>query len=78
MDGASVQRPFALCWSTPCSPPSCSTLSRNDERQDRLRASEFNLVVIDKFVSDRDCLILVATDAALEGLNLQRANLLVN
>lgn len=35
-------------------------------------------VVQSKFMNDEDCLILVATDAAGEGLNLQRANLLVN
>ncbi|WP_207934116.1 helicase-related protein [Actinomadura sp. KC06] len=30
------------------------------------------------FTQDRDCRILIATDAAGEGLNLQRANLMVN
>jgi superfamily II DNA or RNA helicase len=31
-----------------------------------------------RFTQDKDCLILVATDAAGEGLNLQRAHLMVN
>ncbi|MGI9032603.1 MAG: helicase-related protein [Acidimicrobiales bacterium] len=32
----------------------------------------------DTFTQDRDCLVLVATDAAGEGINLQRAHLVVN
>ena len=40
-------------------------------RQDRRRAQE-------TFTQDKDCLVLVATDAAGEGVNLQRAHLLVN
>lgn len=32
----------------------------------------------DQFVQDKDVLILVATDAAGEGINLQRANLMIN
>lgn len=40
-------------------------------RQDRRRIQEV-------FAQDRDCLVLVATDAAGEGLNLQCANLMVN
>ena len=35
-------------------------------------------VIQEQFTQDRDCLILVATDAAGEGINLQRAHLLVN
>jgi len=31
-----------------------------------------------RFIQDRECVVLVATDAAGEGLNLQRANLMVN
>jgi superfamily II DNA or RNA helicase len=34
--------------------------------------------VQDQFTQDKECLVLVATDAAGEGLNLQRANLMVN
>ncbi|GIJ37372.1 RNA helicase [Micromonospora andamanensis] len=40
-------------------------------RQDRRRIQE-------TFTHDRDCVVLVATDAAGEGLNLQCANLMVN
>jgi len=35
-------------------------------------------VIQERFTQDRDCVVLVATDAAGEGLNLQRAHLLVN
>jgi hypothetical protein len=35
-------------------------------------------VIQERFTQDKDCLILVATDAAGEGINLQRAHLLVN
>ncbi len=40
-------------------------------REDRRRATE-------RFTQDRDVLIMVATDAAGEGLNLQRAHLMIN
>ena len=40
-------------------------------REERRRRQEI-------FMQDRDCLVLVATDAAGEGINLQRAHLLVN
>ncbi len=40
-------------------------------REERARAQEM-------FVQDRDVLVLVATDAAGEGINLQRAHLMVN
>ncbi|HEX7094881.1 MAG TPA: helicase-related protein, partial [Acidimicrobiales bacterium] len=35
-------------------------------------------VIQERFTQDKDCVVLVATDAAGEGLNLQRAHLLVN
>ncbi len=35
-------------------------------------------VIQERFTQDADCVVLVATDAAGEGLNLQRAHLLVN
>jgi len=41
------------------------------KREDRRRIQEI-------FTQDKDCLVLVATDAAGEGVNLQRAHLLVN
>jgi superfamily II DNA or RNA helicase len=41
-------------------------------------AREERRVVQERFTQDKDCLILVATDAAGEGINLQRAHLLVN
>ncbi|MGO8820286.1 MAG: helicase-related protein [Desulfomonilaceae bacterium] len=41
------------------------------KREDRRKAQE-------RFTQDRDVFILVATDAAGEGVNLQRANLMVN
>ncbi|MGH9155573.1 MAG: helicase-related protein, partial [Acidimicrobiales bacterium] len=40
-------------------------------REDRRR-------IQDTFTHDKDCVVLVATDAAGEGINLQRAHLLVN
>ncbi len=55
-----------------CSAPSTSSRSTAGvRREDRRRAQE-------TFVTDPDAWILVATDAAGEGVNLQRANLLVN
>ncbi|WP_432834144.1 helicase-related protein [Dactylosporangium sp. CA-092794] len=39
---------------------------------------EARRAVQDRFTSDPGCLVLVATDAAGEGLNLQRAHLMVN
>ncbi|MGA8417279.1 MAG: helicase-related protein [Candidatus Dormiibacterota bacterium] len=41
-------------------------------------AREERRVIQERFTQDKDCLILVATDAAGEGINLQRAHLLVN
>jgi len=41
-------------------------------------AREERRVIQERFTQDPDCVILVATDAAGEGLNLQRAHLLVN
>jgi len=41
-------------------------------------AREERRVVQARFTQDRDCLVLVATDAAGEGLNMQVAHLLVN
>ncbi|MBA2283084.1 MAG: DUF3883 domain-containing protein [Acidimicrobiia bacterium] len=41
-------------------------------------AREQRRAIQERFTQDKDCLILVATDAAGEGLNLQRAHLLVN
>jgi superfamily II DNA or RNA helicase len=40
-------------------------------REERRKAQEF-------FTQDKDCFLLVATDAAGEGINLQRAHLMVN
>ncbi|MFZ1489120.1 MAG: helicase-related protein [Ilumatobacteraceae bacterium] len=41
-------------------------------------AREHRKVIQERFTQDKDCVVLVATDAAGEGLNLQRAHLLVN
>jgi superfamily II DNA or RNA helicase len=41
-------------------------------------AREERRVIQERFTQDKDCLILVATDAAGEGINLQRAHLLIN
>jgi len=41
-------------------------------------AREERKVIQERFTNEADCVILVATDAAGEGLNLQRAHLLVN
>jgi superfamily II DNA or RNA helicase len=41
-------------------------------------AREQRRVLQEVFTQDKDCLVLVATDAAGEGINLQRAHLLVN
>jgi superfamily II DNA or RNA helicase len=41
-------------------------------------AREERKVIQERFTQDADCVVLVATDAAGEGLNLQRAHLLVN
>ena len=41
-------------------------------------AREERRAIQERFAQDKDCLILVATDAAGEGLNLQRAHLIVN
>ena len=41
-------------------------------------AREERRVIQERFTQDSDCMILVATDAAGEGINLQRAHLLVN
>jgi superfamily II DNA or RNA helicase len=41
-------------------------------------AREERKVIQERFTQDKECVILVATDAAGEGLNLQRAHLLVN
>ena len=41
-------------------------------------AREERRAIQERFMQDKDCLILVATDAAGEGLNLQRAHLIVN
>jgi superfamily II DNA or RNA helicase len=47
------------------------TIHGGTRREDRKRAQE-------RFTQDADCVFLVATDAAGEGVNLQRAHLLVN
>jgi superfamily II DNA/RNA helicase len=41
-------------------------------------AREERRVIQERFTQDKDCSILVATDAAGEGINLQRAHLLIN
>ena len=35
-------------------------------------------IIQQRFTQDKDCTILIATDAAGEGINLQRAHLMVN
>jgi superfamily II DNA or RNA helicase len=47
------------------------TIHGGTRREDRKKAQEL-------FTQDADCVFLVATDAAGEGVNLQRANLVVN
>lgn len=52
-------------------PEAVEAISGSTGRDDRRRIQE-------RFTQDRDCTVLVATDAAGEGVNLQRAHLLVN
>jgi superfamily II DNA or RNA helicase len=47
------------------------TIHGSVKREDRKKAQE-------KFTQDKDVVILLATDAAGEGINLQRANLMIN
>src|SRR5205823_1814423 len=52
-------------------PEAVVTIHGGMSREDRKKAQE-------SFIQDRDVLVLVATDAAGEGINLQRAHLMVN
>jgi superfamily II DNA or RNA helicase len=52
-------------------PEAVVTIHGGIHRDERRRIQE-------EFMQDKECLILVATDAAGEGINLQRAHLLVN
>jgi superfamily II DNA or RNA helicase len=52
-------------------PEAVVTIHGGMSREDRKKAQE-------SFIQDKDVLVLVATDAAGEGINLQRAHLMVN
>lgn len=52
-------------------PDAVVTISGGMHREDRRKAQE-------RFTQDKDVLVLIATDAAGEGINLQRAHLMVN
>ena len=52
-------------------PEKIVTIHGGTKREDRRRTQAL-------FTSDRDIQLLIATDAAGEGINLQRANLMVN
>ncbi|MGH8895228.1 MAG: helicase-related protein, partial [Actinomycetes bacterium] len=52
-------------------PDAVVTIHGGTKREDRRAIQE-------TFTQDRDCLVMVATDAAGEGINLQQAHLLVN
>jgi superfamily II DNA or RNA helicase len=52
-------------------PEAVVSISGSTSREERRAIQE-------RFTQDKECIILVATDAAGEGLNLQRAHLLVN
>lgn len=52
-------------------PEAVVTITGGMHREDRRKAQE-------RFTQDKDVLVLIATDAAGEGINLQRAHLMVN